>query len=179
MNTCSYCGAEYADEVIECPVDGTRMVEDPVSPAAEVVIVSFKRRIALWAVAWGVAAVIMAIGAQSWVGLWVFPIFTPLGFLTGMILHSADPGNGELVFCIGSGWLYYAGLTTWGLRSGRRGSFYSAFVILCLSLLLNCVGWQAMSASWKMYKGGRVTMHDTEPPLRAADASRSGLILVL
>jgi hypothetical protein len=39
-------------------------------------------------------------------------------------------------------------------------------VILCLSLLLNCVGLQAMSASWKMYKGGRITMiimHCTVP----------------
>jgi hypothetical protein len=162
MNTCSYCGAEYPDGVIECPIDGTRMLEDPVSPTAKKII-SFKRRMTLLAVAWGVAAVITAIGGQSWADLWAFPIFNPLGLLTGMILHSVNLGSVSWYFASTAGWLYYAGLTTWGLRWGRRGSFYSAFVILCLSLVLNCVGLQAMSTSWKMYKGGRITMHCTVP----------------
>ena len=32
MNTCSYCGAKYPDEVVVCPIDHTRMVEEPASP---------------------------------------------------------------------------------------------------------------------------------------------------
>ena len=33
MNKCSYCGAEYADDVLECPIDHTPLVEPKVAPA--------------------------------------------------------------------------------------------------------------------------------------------------
>jgi hypothetical protein len=37
MNKCSYCGAQYPDDVVECPIDHTRMVEQvrPVSASPE------------------------------------------------------------------------------------------------------------------------------------------------
>jgi hypothetical protein len=33
MNKCSYCGAEYSDDVLECPIDHTPLVEPGVRPA--------------------------------------------------------------------------------------------------------------------------------------------------
>jgi hypothetical protein len=33
MNICSYCGAEYSDDVLECPIDHTPLVEKNVVPA--------------------------------------------------------------------------------------------------------------------------------------------------
>jgi hypothetical protein len=31
MNKCSYCGAEYSDDVLECPIDHTPLVEPDVA----------------------------------------------------------------------------------------------------------------------------------------------------
>ena len=31
MNQCSYCGAEYSDDVLECPIDHTPLVEPDVA----------------------------------------------------------------------------------------------------------------------------------------------------
>jgi Putative prokaryotic signal transducing protein len=33
MNKCPYCGAEYADDVLECPIDHTPLVEPKVKTA--------------------------------------------------------------------------------------------------------------------------------------------------
>src|ERR1700688_3348870 len=33
MNRCSYCGAEYSDDVLECPIDHTPLVEPDIVPA--------------------------------------------------------------------------------------------------------------------------------------------------
>jgi len=33
MNRCSYCGAEYSDDVLECPIDHTPLVEKQAVPA--------------------------------------------------------------------------------------------------------------------------------------------------
>lgn len=33
MNKCSYCGAVYADDVLECPIDHTPLVEQQAAPA--------------------------------------------------------------------------------------------------------------------------------------------------
>jgi hypothetical protein len=34
MRTCSYCGAEYPDDVLQCPVDHTSLVAESAAPAS-------------------------------------------------------------------------------------------------------------------------------------------------
>lgn len=35
MNRCSYCGAEYSDDVLKCPIDHTPLVEPSVAAAPD------------------------------------------------------------------------------------------------------------------------------------------------
>ena len=51
MNICSYCGAQYPDDVVECPVDRTRLLEPPATAPAEVIRKPRVRRRPLFGVA--------------------------------------------------------------------------------------------------------------------------------
>jgi len=72
-----------------------------------------------------------------------FPFFTPFGVLVARFFRDSPQSEPSLLI-VGSGWLYYAVLTFWGLRRKRRRSFFLVYVILCLSLLLNGYGCQVL-----------------------------------
>lgn len=81
-----------------------------------------------------VMAVAMPIGYSYF---WLFPIYSPLAFL---LIQVFPDDEGALYFAIAVGWLYYVALTILGLRARHRVAFAWFYIILCLSLLLNCAG---------------------------------------
>ena len=76
------------------------------------------------------------IAPACWLVFWLFPVFSPLGILLLYIFGQ----NQSWFIIVGAGWLYYTLLTIWGLRAKHRRAFFVVFIILCVSLLLNCAG---------------------------------------
>lgn len=123
------------------------MPKTALQPSGEI---SLRRKVWLWAIAWGTAAIVMTIGAPGcWLFFWDFPLFIPPAVLAARLVHP-DIGSGVAWYGVMAiGWLYYVLLSIWGLRLARRRVFYWAFIVLCVSLLLNCAGCQAMlHADW-------------------------------
>lgn len=102
MNTCPYCGAKYPDDVTECPIDHTRMVELPPKPSSEIVTKSSRRGIPFFGVAsllapiigfiyaWNVATPHGDVSAETSIGLFlefagIMFVALFLGFLAALI----------------------------------------------------------------------------------------------
>ena len=137
MKSCAHCGCLHTDKAVRCRACETQFPEvDPVAKARS--NISLRKGIKLLAIAWGITAVIMTVGApSSWLVFWLFPMCSPIALLLGFALGSSEDG---LYFLIGLGWIYYVSLTIGFLRTQRRW----VYVILCLSLLVNIGGCQAM-----------------------------------
>ena len=99
--------------------------------------------------AWVVAIIAIAIvegGNFSWAGVLLPPVFSVAGFPVFLILAYSTPDS-SVSTVVGAfvGWLYYAILTIRSLRARRRVVFIRVFVVLCVSLLVNVAGCEAMS----------------------------------
>lgn len=149
MNTCPYCGAQYPDEVIVCPVDNTRMVEEPVAclhvPRPQKPPIEFRARLRLLAVAWLAAVIAVAIpdprllvAEPLLVMVACFPFGTFL-FLSQCGLLPSNMPVGFTSLCA-IGWLFYAALTSVALLTRKRVAYFVVYGILCVLLLLNVVG---------------------------------------
>ena len=140
MKNCPHCGSPQRDEAVECRSCGRSFISPPPAKPAppKILLVS---RLWLWLSAWLVAAVVMLIDAPgSWRSAWQFPVFSPSGFVTALILHPVMGGpHWHLTVVIG--WVYYALLTLAAFAVPRYRVFFWLFVILCMSLILNCLLW--------------------------------------
>ena len=141
MKNCPHCGSPQRDEAVECRSCGRSFISSlPAKPAPpKILLVS---RAWLWLSAWLVAAVIMLIDAPgSWRSVWQFPVFSPVGFVTAMILHLKVMGSPPWQITVIIGWIYYALLTILAFVVPRYRVFFWLFIILCMSLILNCLLW--------------------------------------
>jgi hypothetical protein len=87
----------------------------------------------------------------SWWGILLPPIFTVVGFPFLVLSFCGEPSSKvPFVFGVVVGWLYYLLLTIWSLRAKSRKSFIRVFIVLCISLILNVAGCEALKHStWK------------------------------
>src|SRR5215472_15449868 len=107
--------------------------------------ISLRQRLSLWATAWGVTAIIMTACAPScWRVFWTFPFYTIPAFLAFLVLHPDQEHGASMYAVFAIGWLFYVLLSIWALRIASSKVFYWAFLVLCVSLLLNCAGCQAI-----------------------------------
>ena len=116
--------------------------------------ISFRRKCGLCAAAWIAAIIGMALverGFFSREGFLLPPVFSPAGFPVFLFLAYCDPSsNASTVIAAIVGWLYYVILTTWSLCAIRRMVFIRVFAVLCVSLLLNIAGCEAVThADWR------------------------------
>jgi len=154
VRKCEYCGHENSEEASQClqcrtqfivPTKALREFQTSEHPVQ--IPISLHARLRLWAIAWGVAAAVMTVGEpRCWLAFWAFPLFTPFGFALAQLFGGKQ--NQEWII-FASGWLYYVVLSFWGLYARYRRRFFMVFIILCVSLLLNCAGCQViLHAKW-------------------------------
>jgi hypothetical protein len=134
MNKCLHCGPQ--NESVDADTAPHVKPQTPMSMA---------KTVGMWVAAWAVTgAVVAAIGTH-------YPK-TLLGFPGAVLFVGPDLPLPMWVagkpFCC-AGWLYYVALTLWGLRSRRRSRYYLAYAVLCLSLVLNVLGWYHLE-HWRM-----------------------------
>jgi ribosomal protein L40E len=138
MKTCAHCGCLHTNRASKCRGCGTQFpAVDPIAQAHSDNLL--RKRIRFLVIAWGITAVMMTVGApSSWQFFRLFPMYSPITLLLAFVFRP-DSEDG-MYFLIGLGWFYYAILTIWFLCSHRPW----VYVILCLSLLVNIGGCQAV-----------------------------------
>ena len=149
MNTCSYCGAKYPDEISVCPVDHTRMVEES---AAHTIVadpqktickppIALRARLSLCLGPWITVVVFAIVGLKDFqMIIGIFGLTTPFGALVFFMIRHEPLGPWLTLWlwlATVIGWLYYAALTFLVFRSRRRWMFYSLYALLCGSLLFS------------------------------------------
>jgi hypothetical protein len=108
--------------------------------------ISLWRRIGLWLVAWGGAAIACAV-PDPFVLLYAGAF--PAGILA-FLLPNGVWGNETTLGLLGLGWVFYAGLTVGGLREKRSSKYFRFYAVLCVLLALNVAGCRALSPSeWR------------------------------
>jgi hypothetical protein len=105
---------------------------------------SLENKIVLCAVAWFVGIIGIGIvegGQFSWAGVFYPPMLNPVGIAALIFCGSTNEG---WILSLFSGWAYYIAMTIWCLWEKRRVVFRWVFAILCISMLLNMAGCEAV-----------------------------------
>src|SRR5688572_26508467 len=95
--------------------------------------ISFRARFGLWAAAWGLATIATAGTSPSilfWA--WLFPI--------GLLGLFTPPGSEFPLFILVAGWLFYLGLSIYGLAQKERARYFVVYALLIVFLLFNVAG---------------------------------------
>jgi hypothetical protein len=110
--------------------------------------ISVRRRVWLWAAAWGCAAAATAIPDPSvLLAAWAFPI----GLERVIFSPKWNPGPDIGRCLIASPYLLYFLLTFSALAQSRRRPYFSLYFVLCAVLALNVVGCHVMMKDkWSM-----------------------------
>jgi hypothetical protein len=110
--------------------------------------IHFHQRCLCCCLAWAAAIPAMAIVARGFNSyLLMSPFITPAGVLVIFLCNSTLDSELTLIAGAIAGWAYYVILTAASLCAKRRRIFVLVFVILCVSLLLNIAGCEALKHS--------------------------------